>query len=139
MKLTIEKVLILKSVDIFANTSEKALAGVAAALEEIEVMAGENVFEKGTMGNAMYIIVDGKVRVHDGDYEITTMTTRDIVGELAVLDPFPRSASVTAIEDTVLFRLDQEVLYDLMSGHVEVVRGVIRALCRRLREQTENR
>ena len=55
---------------------------------------------------------------------------------MAALDPEPRSATVTATEATRLFRLEQESLYDLMADRIEVVRGVIRVLCHRLRAVT---
>ena len=83
----------------------------------------------------MYIIIDGKVRVHDGDRVITTLEKRDVFGELAVIDPEPRSASVTATEETHIFRLDQDSLYELMAEHIEIARGIMRVLCRRLRKR----
>ena len=62
---------------------------------------------------------------------------RDIFGEMAALDTEPRSATVTALEPTSLFRLEQEALYELMADRIEVVRGVIRILCSRLRRVTD--
>jgi CRP-like cAMP-binding protein len=56
---------------------------------------------------------------------------------MAALDTEPRSATVTALEATSLFRLDQEALYELMADRIEVVRGVIRILCSRLRTVTD--
>jgi CRP-like cAMP-binding protein len=133
MLLTIEKVLILKTVSIFADTPEEILADVAALLEEIDVTAGETILHKDDVGRCMYIIVDGRVRVHNGDQLIAYHGARDIFGELAVLDAEPRSASVTAEVDTHLFRLDQEAFYELMADRFEVARGIIRMLCRRVR------
>jgi len=83
----------------------------------------------------MNIIVDGKVKVHDEDKNFAELAERDVFGELAVLDPEPRSATVTALEDTTLFRLEQEAFYELMAEHIEMAQGVIRSLCRRLRTQ----
>ena len=60
MLLTIEKVLILKTVSIFADTPEEILADVAALLEEIDVTAGETILHKDDVGRCMYIIVDGR-------------------------------------------------------------------------------
>ncbi len=54
-------------------------------------------------------------------------------GELSVLDPQPRSASVTAVEDTLLFRLDERVLYEMMAKNQALVRGIIQILCGPLR------
>ncbi|MGQ4807653.1 hypothetical protein NKDENANG_01008 [Candidatus Entotheonellaceae bacterium PAL068K] len=136
MFLTIEKVMILKSVPIFSETPDEVLAEVAAILDDIEYPAGETIFEKGEMGSCMYIIVNGKVRVHDGEHTLTHLGERELFGELAVLDPEPRSASVTAIEPTLLFRLEQEAFYELMADRTEVARGIIRVLCRQVRSRT---
>jgi CRP-like cAMP-binding protein len=133
MRLTIEKVLLLKSTDVFSEVPEEALLELAAAVEELEVPAERSIVEKGELASSMYIVVDGKVRVHDGDRELRVLGNREMFGELAALDPEPRSASVTAIEDTVLFRLDERTLYELMTEHQSLLRGIIRILCRRLR------
>ena len=133
MLLTLEKVIILKSVSIFAETTEEVLADVAWHLEELTFQPGEPIFKKGDIGKSMYIIVEGRVRVHDGDKIIAFLKTRDVFGELSALDPEPRSASVSAEEETLLFKLRYNVLYELMSEHIDVARGIIRVLCRRLR------
>ncbi len=52
-----------------------------------------------------------------------------------MLDPEPRLASIAAVEDTRLFRLDRESFAELMAGNIEVVRGVLHVLCERLRAQ----
>jgi len=133
--LTIEKVLILKGVHMFAGTSEEILADVAAILDEALYKAGEVVINKGDFGDSMYIIVEGKVRVYDGDRTITFLGARDIFGELALLDPEPRIASIVAVVDTHLFRLDREAFSELMAGNIEIVRGVLHVLCQRVRRQ----
>ncbi len=133
MLLTIEKVMILKSVDIFSATPEEDLIEVANIVEELEVKAGEDVIRKGEIGTSMYIIVEGKMRVHDDGRELAILGRREVFGELAALDPEPRMATITAIENAELFRLDQGPLYDLMAEQIEVVRGITRVLCQRLR------
>jgi AAA family ATP:ADP antiporter len=130
---TIEKVFILKTVDIFAETPEEALAEVASILEEVDVEAGDTIFEKGDPGNCMYIIFDGRVRVHDGQRTLGEREDREVFGEMALLDPEPRSASTTALEDTRLLRMDQEPFYELMADRGEVTRGIIRVLIQRIR------
>lgn len=133
MSLTIERVLILRSTSVFSEVPEEDLLELAAGVEEIEARQGERIIEKGELGSSLYIVVDGKVRAHDGDQELRVLGRREIFGELAALDPEPRSASVTAVEDTLLFRLDERVLYEMMAENQALTRGLIRMLCRRLR------
>ncbi len=132
---TIEKVLILKTVDIFSGTPDEVLVDVASILEEVEYPAGTRIVEKGDAGTCMYLVVDGRVRVHDEGLTLNELGERDVFGEMAVLDAAPRTASVTALDDTRLFRLDQDALYELMSDRIEVVRGIIRILSARLRDR----
>ena len=134
--LTIEKVILLKGVGMFAATAEDILADVATILEEVELRTGELVFGKGERGDSMYIIVTGQVRVFDGDKTINFLGEREIFGELALLDPEPRSAAVEAVEETRLFRLDRNTLFELMEDNIGVVSGIMQVLCRRLRRMT---
>ncbi|MDX1995515.1 MAG: Npt1/Npt2 family nucleotide transporter [bacterium] len=138
MLTTIEKVIILKSVSMFAETPDEVLIEVASLLEEIRLKAGERLFEKGDLGNSMYMVVTGKMRVHDGDRLLNYRQAREVFGEMALLDPEPRVASVTAEEDTLLFRLDQEPFYDLMADRVEVVRGIMRVITGNLRARVKD-
>jgi len=133
--LLIEKVITLKAVEMFARTPEDVLADVAALAEEVRFKAGEVIFRKGDAGESLYVIVSGEVKVHDGDQDLKHLQDKSVFGELAVLDPEPRSASVTAIKDTHLLRLDREAFLELMAGNMEVVRGVLAVLCDRIREK----
>ena len=133
MLLTIEKVLVLKTLSIFAATPDDDLARVAAVVEEVAVKAGDLIIEKGAAGECMYVIAEGTVRMHDGERTIAELGARNVVGELGALDPEPRSASVTALSDALLFRLDREALYEVMAEDIEVAKGIIHVLCHRLR------
>lgn len=135
---TIEKVNFLRTVNIFVETPDEILAKVASRLEEVEVQAGERIFEKGDFGQSMYIIVDGRVRVHDGDRTLNYLRKGDGFGEMAALNPEPRSASVTAIDNTRLLCLDREPLYEFISTHIEVTRGLIKVLSHRLRDRVKD-
>ena len=137
--LTIEKVIILKSVHMFAGAPDEILSDVASIVEEVDVRKDGVVFDKGEVGDSMYIIVDGRVRVYDGDHFITELAERDIFGELALLDPEPRLASVAAEVDTRLLRLDREAFLELMEANIEIVRGVLHVLCERLRRASTAR
>ena len=138
MLTTIEKVIALKKVSIFAATPDEILADVAALLEEVHLDAGETIFEKGDVGDCMYIIVEGEVRVHDGERTLNHLVADDVFGEMAVLDAEPRMASVTAMVDTHLLRLAQEPLFELTDEQPEVARRIIRVLSRHLRARVQD-
>lgn len=133
MHSTVEKVLILRSVNLFKSTPDDALAELGEIISEVEIPSGNNIVEKGEQGSSMYIIVHGKVAVMDGERVLNTLGERAVFGELALLDTEPRSATIRAMEDTLLFRLDQESFYELMSDRVEVAMGTIQMLTGNLR------
>jgi CRP-like cAMP-binding protein len=131
--LTIEKVIILKSVSIFSRVPEETLVEVAAVAEEKEFLALAPIFSQGDLGTSLYVIVDGQVKIHQGDQQLAVLGARQVFGELAALDPEPRSASATALEETLVFEIDRDALYELLAEYVEVAQGIIQVLCQRLR------
>jgi len=131
-----EKISILRSVNLFIETPDDILAEVANLLEEVGFQANETIFEQGDYGDAMYIIVEGRARVHSGGRTLITLEKHSVFGEMAALDPEPRSATVTALEDIRLLRLAREPFYRLISNRMEVASGIIHILCERLRART---
>jgi ATP/ADP translocase/HEAT repeat protein len=131
--LTIEKVIILKSVSVFADLAEELLAKIAAVLQEEQVEKGETLFSKGDVGDSMYIVIEGKIRIQDGEKILNLLGEREILGEMALFDEQPRSASAIAETPVRLLKLERDALLEVMTDHVEVVRGVLRVLCGRLR------
>ena len=133
--LTIEKVMALKTTAIFKETPEDLLVDIAAILQELTFMEGSEIVKKSEIGNCMYIIYSGSVLVHDGDVKLAELKEGNFFGELALLDSEPRSASVTALEDSLLLRIDQEAFYEIMADRSEVIREIMKILCERLRNQ----
>ena len=135
MLLTVEKVAILSSIPMFKDIPGYVLASVAEIMEEVELEAGETFIKEDAIEGCLYIVVDGRVRVHSQGQDIAIIEAGQIVGELAVLDPEPRSASVTTLEDTFLLRLTKEPFDEVMADRPEIAAGVVRTLCQRIRNQ----
>lgn len=130
---TVEKVMRLKAISFFAETPEEILAEVAAALEDVELSAGQAIEGEDDADSSMYIILEGQVRVQIGDHLLSELGENDYFGELSVLDPVPRSTSITALKDTRLLRLDQEPFRELLDDQREVSWQVMQFLARQLR------
>ena len=133
MLLTIEKVLILKGVAIFAETAEELLADIAYALATLDFDTDQLIVEKDDPAHCMYIIVDGRVKVHDKEQQIAELGSRDFFGELALLDDGLRVASVTTLEPTRLLRLERNDFHEILRNYPEVAQGIMRVLSQRLR------
>jgi hypothetical protein len=131
--LTIDKVLILREVSLFKAIPHETLLGVATLLTEVRATVDEPIIEKGDLGDCLYVIASGRVRVHDGDRTLRHLDRHQFFGELSLLDAEPRTASVSAVEPTCLFRLAQADFYALMHERPEIVQAINRVLCRMIR------
>ena len=124
-------------VELFAGIPGRVLAAVAEAGVEKRLAVGELLMEEGAVEAHLYAVVEGSVKVHRGDRTLVELGPGATVGELAVLVPAPRAASVTALEPTLVLRVDQAVLDELLIDWPELAHGVIAELVSRLRATTE--
>lgn len=131
----IEKVMVLKRTQLFENTPENILASIVPIITEHPIGRGEVIFEKGEMGNCMYVIYSGAVAIMDGETQLAEFGADDIFGELALLDTESRSASAEVTSDALLFKIGQDDFYDLMEERTELLKSVLSILCQRIRRQ----
>ena len=137
MQSTLEKILFLKSTAIFERVLGEDLAPVARIAEHQSYAAGEPIVHEGERGDALFIIVTGGASVERAGQAIARLEPGDSVGEMAILDSEPRSATVRAIGETEVLRIGSEEFYEILHEQAEIAEGVIRVLCRRLRQQDE--
>lgn len=130
--LTIERVAVLQRVELFSEVPGHMLVAVARLLEEVSVEAGARVIERGAVEEWLFVVAEGRVRVHVGDRTLIEAGRGQVVGEFAVLAAAPRSASVTALEPTLLLRLRRGPFEELLDDRPEIARSVIAALVRLL-------
>ena len=135
--LLIEKVLVLKSLNLFKDTPENILADLAPLMKEMEYEQGTEIFKEGETGDCMYIIQQGNIKIHKGNTTLAILKEKEVFGELSLLDADTRSASATADTDCILYKIDQEPFYELMDERPEVAKGFIKILCQRLRTMNE--
>lgn len=133
--LIIEKVLLLKNSTIFQHCKESDLIEIASICHETSFDKGTVIFHKGDRGNCVYFIYSGKVSIHDGEHELALLTENELFGELSLLDSEARSASATTATDCVLLKIDQEDFYDVVATNTDILKGIMKTLCKRLREQ----
>lgn len=127
---------------LFAALDDEATAALSASLQKRSYARGEVVFSEGDVGDNLYIVLTGKVKVSrtsaDGrENVLSVMGPGDMFGELSLFDPGPRTASVIAVADTELASLAHEDLRPLLSGRAEVSVHLLQALARRLRRTND--
>lgn len=132
-----EKISFLKKVNIFSETGDEFLLSMATLLKGLKAKSQQNIFKKDEPGDAMYVIISGKVRIHDGGHVLSRLKANDIFGEFALIDDGPRSASVTAEEETYLLRLSRDDFDARLSDDPGFARGILKVLISRLRNMNE--
>ncbi|WP_421724632.1 cyclic nucleotide-binding domain-containing protein [Bauldia sp.] len=131
--LLIERVAALHRVPIFAELYEHTLAEIAQIVEEVTFEPGEEIIREGAMEDWMFVLVDGRVQIDIGGVEISILEPGAAFGELAILDPAPRAATVTALESSLLFRIGHQPFRDVMHEQPEVMAALLVMLTRMLR------
>jgi hypothetical protein len=137
--ITIEKMIALRSAPLFSSLAPEGLAELARASVEDDYAPGQDLCLEGEPGNEVFILLAGEVKVlhrRSGDDEqvIATEKAGGFIGEMAVLDPAPRSATVTASESGArVLRLDGSAFREALKVDPAIASGVIRTLAQRLR------
>ena len=132
-----ERVAALKNTALFAGTPENVLSSIVPIMHEVSFGPEEEIFAQGALGHSLFIVYAGEVGIFSGARQLATFRAGDFFGELALLDAEPRSATAVAQSPVTAFRLDQDDFYDVMEERPEVLRGILRVLCQRLRRQNE--
>jgi CRP/FNR family cyclic AMP-dependent transcriptional regulator len=126
------KVQSLKRAPLFEGLSRKELAQLARVSEDLEVEPGTVLCREGDIGHEFFVIVDGKVEVTRKGRRVALRGGGDFVGEIALLEEIPRTATVTAETPVRLFVLTSKDFRHLLDENPSVERKVLRALARRL-------
>ena len=134
--LTVERVAALRHVAMFSHAPGRLLAGLAQVLEEVDFPAGAVLMEAGAIEDWLFVLVEGEVDVTRRDRWIR-MGPGTTVGEMELLDPQGRSATITARTPVRALRLSKAAVDEALRLSPDIARGVIIDLIRRLRETHE--
>jgi CRP/FNR family transcriptional regulator len=133
-----ERILFFKRVPLFVNLSPADIKQVAAIAEEENFCDGDVVVRGGDVGDVMFIIVSGEVRVMGNgsqkEMELARRKAGQFVGEMALLSREPRSNTVLAVGDVHTLYINQKSFESLLRDRPDVSLAVIQILCDRLRE-----
>ena len=133
MLTTVEKVIFLQEIDIFEQTSTEDLAHIAAITEELELKQDHVIFKEGDFSDAMFMVLDGTVRLTRDDQVVMDAKHKDVFGTWALFDDELRVVTAVTLEESRLLKIDKEDFVDLLADHVQITRGILKALATRLR------
>jgi CRP/FNR family cyclic AMP-dependent transcriptional regulator len=130
----------LARVELFSSLNKKELHTLAESCQERKYSAGTRIISQGETGVGLYVITSGKVRItrannpDRAEEELGTAGAGDVLGEMALLDDLPRSASVTALEDVTALLLPVWEFRTTLRNHPEIALELLAVLSRRLRK-----
>ena len=125
----IEKVIFLKSVDIFEHATVEQLGRIAGLTEEVHFESGEPIFQEGEPGDAFYLLLSGRVLIEKNGNALREMKEKEAFGTLEVLDFHPRAVTAKAVDRVRALKLNGQEFHDLLSLDIEMVQAVLRMLC----------
>jgi CRP/FNR family transcriptional regulator, cyclic AMP receptor protein len=133
---------VLARADLFQGIDPEVAAPIIKELEYVDVSRGEVIFAEGEPGDSLYIVLSGKVKVsrraQDGrENMLAVMGPSELIGELSLFDPGPRTATALAITDTRLAKLKQSMLRPWITQHPEIALQLLHVLARRLRRTND--
>jgi len=129
---TIARILSLRGVEIFSTLSFESLTELAGLVRSYTAPAGSVIIELGSLGQELYAVINGSAEARTPDGRVRRLDEGSVFGELAVLDPGPRSATVTAVTDCELIVVPRTTLLALADRRPEVMAEIAKVLARRL-------
>jgi MFS family permease len=112
----VERLEFLRANPIFAPLPESTLEQLAHALVDVRAAAGEEIVRQGDSGDRFFLVKDGALDVYVGGELVQSLKPGDSFGEIALLRDVPRTATVKARSDVVLYALDRRHFLAAVTG-----------------------
>ncbi|MCL5998746.1 MAG: cyclic nucleotide-binding domain-containing protein [Chloroflexi bacterium] len=127
----------LRQLPLFAGLPEDDLERLYNMAETVQVPAGTLLIEEGAMGDSLYIVLSGEFEVtkHSAQEEVVlaTLGVGEVVGEMALLEQTPRSASVRALQESSVLKVSQWSFQELVCTSPATMLAILRTVTSRLR------
>jgi CRP/FNR family cyclic AMP-dependent transcriptional regulator len=117
--------------------AEDFLALFSHATDVVTLSPGQVLFNKGEKGDRLYIVKSGEVTIGDGNHVFETLSAGGILGEMALVDEQPRSATARAVTQAEVIPIDQGRFLFLVQQTPFFAVRVMRVMCARLRVMNE--
>ena len=128
----------LERVPLFAGLSHKEREKVARWADTVELPPGKHLLDEGRLPHEFFVIIDGETQVKRKGRSLGTRGAGDFIGEIALLEEVPRTATVTAKTDLRVFVLTSKDFHHLLEENPKVERKVLRTLARRVAELSKD-
>jgi cAMP-dependent protein kinase regulator len=124
----------LSQVPMFRSCTTEQLDRLAELGDAITVAEGKPVVSEGDAGEAFFLITSGKARVTRGEREVASLSEGDYFGELALFDPAPRNATVTAVTRVSLVSLSRDAFMAAVNEMPAIRDALLHGMAHRIHE-----
>lgn len=124
----------LRELDIFSACTPRQLELVGKVADEVHLPAGTTLMREGKPGHECFILIDGRAKVSIRGHKMATLHSGDIVGEMALIEQEPRSATVVTTTPVRALALTPQAFAAILDNAPAVARRVLRLMARRLRK-----
>jgi CRP/FNR family cyclic AMP-dependent transcriptional regulator len=135
----VERVLILKGADLLKEVGPRHLLALAHLAQEIEIARDERLYGEDDPADALYLVVEGRVRLATGDRVTSEVGPGEAFGTWALVDDSRRGQSAVCIEEGLVLAVRRGDFYELAAGDSTLLQEVIRVLAKRLRDLVTDR
>lgn len=133
-----EKLQFLKKTELFAELPETELKSICQIASEVAYPADATLFEEGDEGDSLYLIVNGEVSIIKAGTEVLFFNEKGYcLGEIALIDNKPRSATVKTVTSTQFLRITRHDFYNAMMREPRIGSGMFRVLNDKIRRDLE--
>lgn len=133
MLTAVERVLILKGADLLSDVGPRHLQGLANVAREVEISKGDTIYKEDDPADALYMVVEGRVRLFTGDQMTSEVGPGEAFGTWSLVDDSARGHRAECTEDGLTLALNRDEFYDVAAGDLTLLQEVVRALAKRLR------
>ncbi len=132
----------IRSAPLFAALDDEAAAALRRSMIEHHLSRGDVLFAEGDPGDHLYVVAEGKIKLGQAAADgretlIAVLGAGDLLGELSLFDPGPRTATAIALVESTVLALGHEDLKPWLTGRPEVAIELLAALALRLRRANE--
>ncbi len=139
MLTAVERVLILTGVDLLRDVGPRQLLLLADVAREVEISEGDFIYRADDPADALYILVEGRVRLETNGRVTSEIGPSEAFGTWALVDDSERGHRAQCLEDGLALALHRDEFYEVAAGNLTLLQEVVRALARRLRALVSER
>lgn len=133
-----DKLQFLKKTELFAELPHAELKAICHITSEVAYPADSTLFEEGDEGDSLYLLVDGEVSIIKAGTEVLFFDEKGYcLGEIALIDNKPRSATVKTVKPTQFLRITRHDFYNAMAREPRIGSGMFRVLNDKIRRDLE--